>query len=575
MEYGQRSYGPPGGEPLASAQAQSTGNTSAQTEKPIQLQKHNDHVESSLDYRQQLVEKQGQSLHSLEPRPELDRKYSTQSAPSILVTQHQDPKPEPGIIDIKTFSNDNSQSQRIRIFGIGKASSPRQPSIPEESAQHVVESPPQHRDLVPLNEVEVEGATQSQPSTDPRVLPEGTIVEIKAPERGQQVATPQEHVTSEESTQKNETLPGPIKDPITESEIVVAEFTPAQSIGQCRLSECGAVPVSKRPTRAKELSYVHDFSDCPVNKAVLDHYERENKKAQEHELSECIRTSLPTELIKANSAPLVQHTLAECSDDELIPIPTAPSGSVQHALADCSNDELLPPTSPNNHRSSSYNFESNRQQEPKARVHRLVSCPTPPVLSHQQAENAHVNASEDRDATQRPVKNVLHSKSQEGPNVNRARNSTGGAHSASSGASSQSSTENACQANTDEVVRRHKRRHKPSRKQTAQFLLTATDGNQHGPSDTAQCSLEGALAANGGKTVQESSKPASNKSQDKAGKDLDSSAATAGDTSGQLSDGVRSEEGLQIQGGSPSSVSNFWGKLTGSQKASGEEPLPK
>ncbi|EKD19876.1 hypothetical protein MBM_01828 [Drepanopeziza brunnea f. sp. 'multigermtubi' MB_m1] len=500
MEYLPGRWEPPFCEPQPPAQP--TGHTLVHTEKPAKLQKHEHREESSPDRLQnEIDEKQCPPLGQLEPRPESDS-YHMQTTPTIVVTEHQDPKPQAEIL--------------------GKISSSEEPSSQQ----------------------------QTSPSS-----------------KGHSVVTPNhtlsEFVTGEDSMQTKATSSGPAQDRIAEGETVRPKYPLAQMVNQHRLSECEAIPVSK---------YLHDFPDHPVDKAVIEKSEKESKQSHDHELEECIQ-SLPSELFQAKTARTVQHTLADCSDDETTLIsPAASIDTFQHALADRSNDEVTPSASPISYRSVSNNLESTRKKLRGSGEHRLVSCPTPPVLSHQKVETARINASNDREATQRPSKKLDHSKSQEQLRANQA-GATDVVSSASSGTNSQTSTEDAPQADGGTAIRRHKRRHKPSRRPKAKFPLSATDGNQHGPSESAQNSLEKVLAANGGKREkpQRGSKQASNNSQDNVDEETNSAAATMGETSGQNYNALRSEEEPRSPGASPGSVTGFWGKITGgSGKAKGQ-----
>ncbi|CAL3966450.1 unnamed protein product [Diplocarpon coronariae] len=424
-----------------------------------------------------------------------EKKYPMPTAPAgptILVTQHQEQKmkaeisstrlplsdenPTTGILCTKSRDNQKS-GKKVKIFGLGKAAAPRQPNIPEETVQDGFESLSQQHELAEGNAIEVEEDITFRPTVVTNAFVECSKIGVGSPKKEHSVAAPQhtilESVTAEEITQVTSSPSDLAKHPVAECEAVAVEYTPSQIIAQHQLSECNTVPASEASTQAQELSYVHDFTDCPVDKAVLDYYEKEEKKAQEHDLTDCIRISLPTELIQANN-PYAQHALADCSDNEL---PPASSSNLhldpQHTLADCSEDESPTPTSPSNHRSTSCGLDTSNKKSQKFREHRLASCPTPPMASHHVAENARVNTSGESEATQRAVQKIHHSKSKEKNCADQADESMDGVNSASSCPTSQESTEDA-----EEVVRQHKRRHKPSRnnrKPVIQFPLATTD----------------------------------------------------------------------------------------------------
>ncbi|OWP01343.1 hypothetical protein B2J93_2753 [Marssonina coronariae] len=448
-----------------------------------------------------------------------EKKYPMPTAPAgptILVTQHQEQKmkaeisstrlplsdenPTTGILCTKSRDNQKS-GKKVKIFGLGKAAAPRQPNIPEETVQDGFESLSQQHELAEGNAIEVEEDITFRPTVVTNAFVECSKIGVGSPKKEHSVAAPQhtilESVTAEEITQVTSSPSDLAKHPVAECEAVAVEYTPSQIIAQHQLSECNTVPASEASTQAQELSYVHDFTDCPVDKAVLDYYEKEEKKAQEHDLTDCIRISLPTELIQANN-PYAQHALADCSDNEL---PPASSSNLhldpQHTLADCSEDESPTPTSPSNHRSTSCGLDTSNKKSQKFREHRLASCPTPPMASHHVAENARVNTSGESEATQRAVQKIHHSKSKEKNCADQADESMDGVNSASSCPTSQESTEDA-----EEVVRQHKRRHKPSRnnrKPVIQFPLATTGGNESYRSEATELSLDQFLSANGGK----------------------------------------------------------------------------
>jgi hypothetical protein len=79
------------------------------------------------------------------------------------------------------------------------------------------------------------------------------------------------------------------------------------SSAQHGLHGCSTVP-----SQVHELSYVHDFTDCPVDKAVLDYYEKEEKIAEQHALTKCARASSANAL---SSNELV-HNLKHCPTDK-------------------------------------------------------------------------------------------------------------------------------------------------------------------------------------------------------------------------------------------------------------------
>ena len=130
----------------------------------------------------------------------------------------------------------------------------------------------------------------------------------------------------------------------------------------------------------------------------------------------------------------------------------------QHTLAECSEDENTPPSSPSLHRSTCYNMDRSKKDDGKLRQHRLVSCPTPPVLFHHVAENALAINSEDSQATQRPIyHDKLRAEEMDKSTDDISSESASGSGETNSGGSTEDP------ANPD-IVRRKRRRHKQHRR---------------------------------------------------------------------------------------------------------------
>jgi hypothetical protein len=117
-----------------------------------------------------------------------------------------------------------------------------------------------------------------------------------------------------------------------------------------RLSDCETVPASE------EMSYVHDFADCPVDKAVLDYVDAQNKEANDHDIQDCTRASSV-----APEVTLYEHVLARC-----------PSG----------NKGVSPGMESNQHRRATYASSTKPSKDQGPKEHRLVSCPVPPIEDH-------------------------------------------------------------------------------------------------------------------------------------------------------------------------------------------------
>ena len=141
---------------------------------------------------------------------------------------------------------------------------------------------------------------------------------------------------------------------------------------QHRLSECDTIT-----HEAQELSYVHDFTDCPVDKSILEYYEKEEKRAQQKQSGSANR------LKSSNS-------------------------SFQHALTDCPAGRATISNAARQHRRASYT--PIRGEGHNVGQHRLSSCPIPgterckdAIAAHHLAENAGIAGSDDSQATQKPL----------------------------------------------------------------------------------------------------------------------------------------------------------------------------
>ncbi|KAF8866945.1 hypothetical protein BDZ45DRAFT_795403 [Acephala macrosclerotiorum] len=72
---------------------------------------------------------------------------------------------------------------------------------------------------------------------------------------------------------------------------------------QRRRTDCSGVTASD----TQELSYVHDFTDCPVDKAVLNHLENQEKALQQH----CLTNDSRGSLSPAGERRVQQHSLSQ------------------------------------------------------------------------------------------------------------------------------------------------------------------------------------------------------------------------------------------------------------------------
>jgi hypothetical protein len=198
-------------------------------------------------------------------------------------------------------------------------------------------------------------------------------------------------------------------------------------------------------TDTHELSYVHDFTDCPVDKNVLEYYEKEEKRSQASQSqarTDCSTTSslvasspsqhalseFPEEgssrKTKSKSFGLNLHVLADCehTDDSK----ATSTGPEPHALVDCTRESISSapqPTTSEQHALAECRGDGGRQSRRassapdsptdnslQARQHRLASCPIHSLnqkeekaaIAHHVAEKAQVNQSGDSQSTVKP-----------------------------------------------------------------------------------------------------------------------------------------------------------------------------
>jgi Cys-rich protein (TIGR01571 family) len=132
-------------------------------------------------------------------------------------------------------------------------------------------------------------------------------------------------------------------------------------------------------TDAHELSYVHDFSDCPVDKNVLDYYEKEEQRSQasqQHTLEDCSRTS-PRSAHYSKS--LEQHALEDCPEKDPSKTMKSKSTSPQpHALANCPEKDTSSKTKSDGtqtHNLDDDPVEKGSKAKPALQAHALADCP--------------------------------------------------------------------------------------------------------------------------------------------------------------------------------------------------------
>lgn len=131
-------------------------------------------------------------------------------------------------------------------------------------------------------------------------------------------------------------------------------------------------------TDTHELSYVHDFTDCPVDKNVLDYYENEEKRSQasqQHAPADCSLTS-PTSAHYSKTPE--QHALKECPEQDASK-GTKSATAQSHALADCPMKDTTSKDKSadvQTHTSAEDPIEKGTKAKPAgAQSHALVDCP--------------------------------------------------------------------------------------------------------------------------------------------------------------------------------------------------------
>jgi len=191
-------------------------------------------------------------------------------------------------------------------------------------------------------------------------------------------------------------------------------------------------------SQGHELSYVHDFTDCPVDKAVLDYYEKEGKIAEQHALTKCARagsanTPSSNELVHdlKHCPPDMgvlecgetqenipnKHSLTNCARVSSASARSSSEPSAQHALPDCSVNIRASRGGTNKQDTCVVDAisEDNDNDRQGALGHHLLNCPTPTegADDHQDADYDRIfssayhkprgaTSSDDSQATQRP-----------------------------------------------------------------------------------------------------------------------------------------------------------------------------
>ena len=159
----------------------------------------------------------------------------------------------------------------------GKFSSTKQETISEETSttRESMEPLSQQYTLVKRDAIEVEDDANNREIHIEHTLVDCTTIENPSSEQGKS-AGPREHmivecVTVEEKSPADREASGHSQHTIAECETMVVESSPSSVVEEHRLVDCDTVPASEDEPPSQELSYVHDFTDCPVDKAILEY----------------------------------------------------------------------------------------------------------------------------------------------------------------------------------------------------------------------------------------------------------------------------------------------------------------
>lgn len=149
---------------------------------------------------------------------------------------------------------------------------------------------------------------------------------------------------------------------------------------QHNLTECEEVPsISEEQEQEQELSYVHDFTDCPIDKRVIDYYDKEEDKSRQQSLAE----------YESQDRKARQHTFGDCPrTSSVVSLPN--TTSFQHALIDCEANVKSKSRSASISNSLLSRRRSSTALKSKVTVgHRLASCPILESLDRNEGDHVH------------------------------------------------------------------------------------------------------------------------------------------------------------------------------------------
>ncbi|TAQ89584.1 hypothetical protein B7494_g2087 [Chlorociboria aeruginascens] len=124
--------------------------------------------------------------------------------------------------------------------------------------------------------------------------------------------------------------------------------------GEHSLDKCDVI----HSKQVQELSYVHDFSDCLVDKSVLEHFEKQENRSRQHRAVSCIVQGSIKVLNDNEGSAGRQHRLASCP---IIPTGSKSNHSQQHDVVSCVVQE------------GTKSYDENESTD--MHQHRLTSCP--------------------------------------------------------------------------------------------------------------------------------------------------------------------------------------------------------
>ncbi|KUJ21727.1 uncharacterized protein LY89DRAFT_381682 [Mollisia scopiformis] len=205
----------------------------------------------------------------------------------------------------------------------------------------------------------------------------------------------------------------------------IVEVGDNKTSGMVEQHEMGDCHGASSSEDTQELSYVHDFTDCPVDKAVLDYYESQGTKVQQHSLSDDPRTSSSrgryieqhrlsedTRVSSARGRYIEQHRLSEDTRASSSTAHQPPNASRQHTELECLelHQAGSSKTTGRQNRSASFGTDTTVTKSPNGlKEHRLVSCP--PGFSVKSSSDDRSQDSDDNHASQKPDKKRLHASS--------------------------------------------------------------------------------------------------------------------------------------------------------------------